>query len=305
MEPVRARRIIKKKSGGHGHHGGAWKVAYADFVTAMMALFMVMWLLASTDAKGRKEISNYFRTGVLPEGSMAMNSAAQTTPSVIEESGMPPTERRQLQEAAKAETKAQIKEQLGKLAAVDGELAKLARSVTVEVTDRGVVIQAVDQDDGLLFDVSSADLKPALVRLLRGLAPLLSEIGQPIEIDGHTDARPFAKGAVKSNWDLSFQRADAARRILELGGVSRQQVAGVLARGPSQLYVKDNPFASQNRRLSLLIRSDGGPAADAAPTAPDNGADPDVPPDPELPARAPKGSTSGAKSGAADDHGHE
>ena len=83
-------RRIKKVVGGHGHHGGAWKVAYADFVTAMMALFMVMWLLASTDAKSRREISNYFRTGILPEGDLAMNHAAQLKPSVIEEASMPP-----------------------------------------------------------------------------------------------------------------------------------------------------------------------------------------------------------------------
>src|SRR5580698_7071617 len=84
------RRVIKKVDGGHGHHGGAWKVAYADFVTAMMALFMVMWLLASTDAQSRKEISLYFRTGILPEGSLAMNHAAQLNPSVIEASPVPP-----------------------------------------------------------------------------------------------------------------------------------------------------------------------------------------------------------------------
>ena len=84
MSESSRRRVIKKVEGGHGHHGGAWKVAYADFVTAMMALFMVMWLLASTDESSRKEISNYFRTGVLPEGDLAMNKAAKITPSVID-----------------------------------------------------------------------------------------------------------------------------------------------------------------------------------------------------------------------------
>src|SRR5258705_9764598 len=96
-EPVRPRIIKKKKVvGGHGHHGGAWKVAYADFVTAMMALFMVLWLLASTDTQTRAEISRYFRTGILPDGDMSMNRAAQTTPSVIEASPTPGREQNAL-----------------------------------------------------------------------------------------------------------------------------------------------------------------------------------------------------------------
>ena len=108
------RRIIKKVE-GHGHHGGAWKVAYADFVTAMMALFMVMWLLASTDAKSRQEISNYFRTGILPEGDRAMNHhAAQITPSVIEASSVPPPPNKESLDASKS-----IGKKLDRLAALD------------------------------------------------------------------------------------------------------------------------------------------------------------------------------------------
>jgi len=90
MAEAPKRRVVKKVDGGHGHHGGAWKVAYADFVTAMMALFMVLWLLASSDSNAKKEIANYFRTGILPDGSMAMNHAAQITPSVIEAAPAPP-----------------------------------------------------------------------------------------------------------------------------------------------------------------------------------------------------------------------
>src|SRR3954468_2626817 len=107
------KRKVIKKGDGHGHHGGAWKVAYADFVTAMMALFMVMWLLASTDAQTRKEISNYFRTGILPEGDLSMNHAAQVTPSVIEEASTPPPPGEGSLEAAKS-----IGEKLDRLAAI-------------------------------------------------------------------------------------------------------------------------------------------------------------------------------------------
>jgi len=254
MDPPR-RRIIRKKSGGHGHHGGAWKIAYADFVTAMMALFMVMWMIASTDTESRKEISEYFRTGILPTGDMAMKRAAQFAPSVFDEAPIPPPKGEETLADPLEETAESIKSRLANLATLDPELAELTRSVVVHVTDEGVLIEAVDQDRGLLFEISSATLKPALVRLLTGLAPVLADTGAPIEINGHTDARPFVQGAVRSNWDLSFIRADAARQVIEQGGVPASAIGGVFARGHSQLYVPEDPYAAQNRRLSLLIRA--------------------------------------------------
>ncbi|MBX3155957.1 MAG: OmpA family protein [Deltaproteobacteria bacterium] len=244
-----ARRIVKKIE-GHGHHGGAWKVAYADFVTAMMALFMVMWLLASTDANSRKEISRYFRTGILPEGDMSMNHAAQITPSVIEEAPTPPPPGKESLDASKS-----IGEKLGRLAALDSELAAVVRNVRVSVTPEGVLIEAVDSGKGLMFDLSSARLSEPLARFLRALAPVLVSLGKPVEINGHTDARPFAAGSHVSNWDLSYQRAAAAREILEGSGFPSKQVTGVFARGSSQLFVPDDPYAPQNRRLSFLVRT--------------------------------------------------
>jgi chemotaxis protein MotB len=260
-------RRIKKVEGGHGHHGGAWKVAYADFVTAMMALFMVMWLLASTDAQTRKEISNYFRTGVLPEGDLSMNRAAQITPSVIESSPVPPPPGEESLDD-KVETAKHIKDGLARLAAVDAELAEVLRNVRVEITPDGILIDAVDQEGGLLFDVSSAKLREPLVRFLRALGPTLAQSKRPIDIIGHTDARPYAQGAKLSNWDLSYQRAAAARDILQAAGVLPSQLTGVLARGASQLYVPSDPLSSQNRRLSVLVKianTDGKKLADKLP----------------------------------------
>src|SRR5690349_9457630 len=121
-------RKFKKKGGGHGHHGGAWKVAYADFVTAMMALFMVMWLLASTDSSSRKEIANYFRTGILPEGDMSMGRASQFQPAIIEETGKPPP-------GNNAQTLQQAKDLKSAIAAMakgNSTLAKLVNQVTVK-----------------------------------------------------------------------------------------------------------------------------------------------------------------------------
>lgn len=246
-------RRIKKVEGGHGHHGGAWKVAYADFVTAMMALFMVMWLLASTDQQTRQEISNYFRTGILPDGDMAMNRAAQLTPSIMQRSPTPaPPGEETLDE--KSEAAKAVVSRLDKLAGVDSTLAEVMRNVHITTNDEGVVIEAVDDGGGLLFDVASSRLNEPLERLLRALGPALSAIGRPVEINGHTDARPFMAGARLSNWDLSYQRAEAAREILEASGVSPRQIHGVFARGASQLYMPADPLAPQNRRLSILVR---------------------------------------------------
>jgi len=246
-------RKFKKVDGGHGHHGGAWKVAYADFVTAMMALFMVLWLLASSDQQTRQEISNYFRTGILPDGDLSMNRAAQITPSVIQASPTPaPAGEQALDE--KSEAAKALVARLDKLASVDPGLARVMKNVHIEVNQDGILIEAVDEDGGLLFDVSSPQLNEPLERLLHALGPALAMIDRPIEINGHTDARPFAPGARVSNWDLSYQRAEAARQILEASGVAPRQVTGVFARGASQLYIATDPLAPQNRRLSILVR---------------------------------------------------
>lgn len=247
------RRIIKKVVQGHGHHGGAWKVAYADFVTAMMALFMVMWLLASTDAQSRKEISNYFRTGVMPDGDLAMNRAAQLKPSIMEVAPeAPPPGQESFDE--KVETAKEVSDQLNVAAKVDPRLREVMNTVRVEITEDGVLIEAVDQANGLLFDVASAKLNEPLEHFLATLAPILAKMDRKIEIQGHTDARPFPPGSKMSNWDLSYQRAAAARQILMRQGVDERSIEGVAARGASKLYLKDQPLAAQNRRLSILIK---------------------------------------------------
>jgi len=246
-------RRFKKVEGGHAHHGGAWKVAYADFVTAMMALFMVLWLLASTDEQSRKEISNYFRTGLLPDGDLAMNRAAQFAPSVFQEAPTPPPPGEATIDE-KVDAAKQLAGRLNRLSAIDAELAQVVRNVRVEITPDGVLIEAVDQGQGLLFDLSSAKLNEPLERFLRALAPAISSLDRTIEINGHTDARPFASGARISNWDLSYQRAAAARDILEASGVAPRLIVGVFARGSSQLYLPNEPFAPQNRRLSILVK---------------------------------------------------
>jgi chemotaxis protein MotB len=282
--------IIKKKGGGHGgHHGGAWKVAYADFVTAMMALFMVMWLVASTDAKARKEIANYFRTGILPEGDMSRQGASQVRPSIVEESGMPPTKK-----GPSLETQAKDLEQAIKgMAALDPRLAELAANVTVTVTPDGVMIEAIDREGGesMLYDVSSAKPKPALVEFLEKLAPILADGGRAVRVMGHTDARVYASAAGKTNWDLSYERADAARRVLA-GSTHAPKIDCVAAFGDTQLKNPTNPYAAENRRLGILVmRTPDAPTEPARSPRPVD--------DDDTPAAAAEGTPEGAPEGDA------
>ena len=251
--------------------GGAWKVAYADFVTAMMALFMVLWLLASTDQKSRQEISNYFRTGIVQVVELPSDGSPQSTGVFLGTMVAPPPVAMvaggdqnkgddghgdghgsaiDLRQKAAED----LVGRLDRLEALDPELAAVMQNVHVSVAPEGVMIEVVDEDRGLLFDVSSSRLNEPLERFLRALAPALSALDRTLEINGHTDARPYAAGARISNWDLSYQRAAAAREILEASGVASRLIVGVFARGSSQLYLPNEPFAPQNRRLSILVK---------------------------------------------------
>jgi chemotaxis protein MotB len=244
--------IIKKKGKGHGGgHGGAWKVAYADFVTAMMALFIVLWLLAQTDKELQKELSAYFRTGVFSgapsilEGGSGMldKGFVDVQPDAMESS---------LQLNAEALTQV-----IQGVMAENADLKGMKDAVQVSVTPDGVLIAFTDNSNDLLFDLSSSELKPPLIKVLEGITPMLTRIGYRIRIQGHTDARPFPPGSKRSNWSLSFERADQARRILELNGFPEDKLVGVFAHGASSPLNPSDPKAPANRRLSLLALPPG------------------------------------------------
>lgn len=243
--------IIKKKNRAHAAHGAAWKVAYADFVTAMMALFIVLWLLAQTDKELQKELSQYFRTGVFSgapsilEGGSGMldKGFVDVQPDAIESS---------LQVNADALTQV-----IQGVMADNAETAAMKDSVKVSVTPDGVLIAFTDNNNDLLFDLSSSELKRPLVMVLEGITPTLTRIGYRIRIQGHTDARPFPPGSKRSNWSLSFERADQARRILELNGFPEEKLVGVFAHGASAPLDPQDPKAPANRRLSLLALPPG------------------------------------------------
>ena len=254
-EDAKPRVVVRWKKKGHAaHHGGAWKVAYADFVTAMMALFIVLWLLTQADMRLRQQIAQYFRSpGVLSGGSMItsdVNEAKSREPRVVSKDIII-VQGKGEQERLEGEAN-EIKAAVARAAQENPEIAKLKDQVIVQVTDAGLVIEVVDRGRNLLFDLSSAALKPGLVALLRNVAGVLAQLPNQIHVGGHTDSRPFPSGSHMTNWELSFQRADAARRVLETSGLRPGQVERVIAYADTQPLVPENPLADENRRLSIL-----------------------------------------------------
>jgi len=243
--------IIKKKAAHAAHHGGAWKVAYADFVTAMMALFIVLWLLSQTDQTMRQQLSQYFRTGVFSGAPSVMNGGSGVRENAYldaQAAAVISSEQTRLDDAAR-----KVKAAIAELVAADPKFAEMLKHVDVRVTDMGLLIQLLDGDGGddTLFDLSSAELKPALVTMLKRLAPLLGKLSNTLQVHGHTDGRPFPTGSNRSNWGLSFERADRARLVLEKSGVREGQITGVFAHGEKAPLVRD-PLSSKNRRLAIL-----------------------------------------------------
>ena len=282
-EDAKPRVIVRWKKKGHAaHHGGAWKVAYADFVTAMMALFIVLWLLTQADMRLRQQIAQYFRSpGVLSGGTMItsdVNEAKSREPKVVS-NDIIVVQGKGEQERLEGEAK-EVQAAVARAAQENPDVAKLKDQVMVEVTDAGLVIEVVDRGRNLLFDVSSADLKPGLIALLRNVAGVLAHMPNHIHVGGHTDSRPFPPGSRMTNWELSFHRADAARRVLEASGLRPGQVERVVAYADTQPLVPENPLADENRRLSILAARRETAPAPACENPPDAEAPVSLPPDP-------------------------
>jgi chemotaxis protein MotB len=241
--------IIKKKVKGHGGHGAAWKVAYADFVTAMMALFIVLWLLAQTDQESRKTLSEYFRTGVFAGApSLLDGGSALGDKGFIDTTDNP----RVLEPVAMAKNADHVRNELSRIIKQDPTLAKIEHTVRVKATPSGVLIEFIDNNEDLLFDLNSSALKPGLVRTLAALSPVLVNTAYRVRIQGHTDARPFPSESIRNNWVLSFERAEQARITLVGAGFPEGDIIGVIAHGSSIPLDTTNPKAANNRRLSLL-----------------------------------------------------
>jgi chemotaxis protein MotB len=240
--------IIKKKRKSHGgHHGGAWKVAYADFVTAMMAFFLVMWLVGQSKAV-KAGVAGYFRDpgafetqggkGLLPGG----KDVAESGPSAAEAAA----ERKSLEESVR-----HIKERIDSLP----ELKTLRNQVEFTITSEGLRIDLLESSGASFFDSGSAGMKPETEHLLGVIARELGTLDNAIVVEGHTDSRQYASSDKYTNWELSADRANAARRTMERQGLKPTQVVGVRGHADRDLKVAEDPMDPRNRRVSVLVKS--------------------------------------------------
>lgn len=249
-------RIVKKKSGGHGHHGGAWKVAYADFVTAMMAFFLVMWILGLSKPQ-RQAIASFFRgeagfmktvnTSPINQGGAIEIKRSMNAPIIPQDGG------KNSDGASLKKILDSVKESLVEQIKSIPELNDLKNSVDMEVTKEGLRIELIETRSSLFFDSGSANLKGHSGLLLATIAKKLKTVNHPIVIEGHTDRHPLGRSGGYSNWELSADRANAARRAMEGAGMESAQIASVRGYADRKLKRKDDPYHFSNRRVSILV----------------------------------------------------
>ncbi|MFC6199612.1 flagellar motor protein MotB [Ponticaulis profundi] len=281
---------VKKVSGG-GHHGGAWKVAYADFVTAMMAFFLLMWLINTTSPEQKRGIADYFApaavststsgsggvlggTAISTEGARSQGSKSiieqlsPETPRTISKEPQEITEKTQavkridleVTEDALAQAKAireraqfERAEQSLRQAIEDlPELAELSKHLVIDMTDEGMRIQLIDQEGRSMFDQGSKEPNARAVRLLEAVAKIVQRLPNRIAISGHTDSQPSGDPNY-SNWELSSDRANIARRILSQNGVLQDRFARVSGKAGSEPLYQDDPDLPGNRRISIVL----------------------------------------------------
>jgi chemotaxis protein MotB len=271
LQPI----IIKKiKKGGHGAHGGAWKIAYADFVTAMMAFFLLMWLLGSTAEGDKKGIADYFNSP-LKLSLMGGASGSGDSSSVVKGGGTDLTrtsgqvkagdveaQRRTLQlKALKAEQKRAeaarleaLKQKVEEALAASPKLAAMKSQIRLDMTRDGLRIQIIDEQNRAMFDSGSAVVKPYMRELLREIGAVLAEVPNKLTLEGHTDAQPFGAGERGySNWELSSDRANASRREINAGGLPEDRVLLVQGLASSVLFDPAAPDSPVNRRISIIV----------------------------------------------------
>jgi chemotaxis protein MotB len=246
--------IIKKVVHGHaGHHGGAWKVAYADLVTALMALFIVLWILSQPD-EVLKSIAGYFRDPIgFMDGGHA--SVVPGTPRAGEEDE-PPTPQAQtspLSEREKVRFEAPLRSIRGMFEERQ-DLSKFRDQIELAVSPDGLSITLLETNEQPLFQVGGTEVNPDARALLSALAGKIKELDNFVTIEGHTDSRSF--GASDGNWELSALRANAARRILETSGVASVRFYEIRGLADRELYNPVNPQDSRNRRISITLLSD-------------------------------------------------
>ncbi|QDC44149.1 flagellar motor protein MotB [Methylophilus medardicus] len=271
IAPIIVKKI--KKSGG-GHHGGAWKIAYADFVTAMMAFFLLMWLLGSTSKAQKEGIAEYFQTPlhmVLMGPSMGQSDSAlkntggkdvtkkqgQVKPVEGDPGKLKTVKLEDVKEALKQAEKVKLEALKAKIEqAIEDNptLQQFKSQLKLDITSEGLRIQIIDEQNRPMFENAKAELQPYAKQILREIGKTLNGVDNKISLSGHTDAAGYANGEHGySNWELSADRANASRRELINGGMDETKLMRVVGLGSAIMMDKENPFNPINRRISLIV----------------------------------------------------
>ncbi|HEU4775882.1 MAG TPA: flagellar motor protein MotB [Telluria sp.] len=269
LRPIIVKRI--KKTAG-GHHGGAWKIAYADFVTAMMAFFLLMWLLGSTSKGDLNGIAEFFQTPL--KVAMQGGSGSGDSSSIIKGGGADLTRRngqvkkgdtapekktydlkaaKALLEAAEAGRLKALKAKIEATIEANPLLKKYQKQLLLDITSEGLRIQIVDEQNRPMFAVGSAQVQPYTAEILHVIGMVLNEVPNRIGLSGHTDSTPYMTDAGYSNWELSADRANASRRELVLGGMSDAKILRVVGLASAAHLDRKDPFNPINRRISIIV----------------------------------------------------
>lgn len=271
QRPIVIKRI-KKVAGGH--HGGAWKIAYADFVTAMMAFFLLMWLLGSVGEAKLEGISEYFKTPLkvaLTGGASVANSETllkgggqdftkqdgQVRKDLVREEKIDEKAKKILRERAERIRLEGLKKKIEEAIEANPMLKKFEKQLLLDITTDGLRIQIVDEQNRPMFALGQAELQPYTKTILREIGKMLNDVPNKISLSGHTDAKPFPSGDKGfSNWELSADRANASRRELVLGGMDADKMLKVVGLSSAVLFDKNDALNPINRRISIIVMNE-------------------------------------------------
>ncbi|MEZ5473601.1 MAG: flagellar motor protein MotB [Steroidobacteraceae bacterium] len=286
--------VKRRKKAGHAHHGGAWKVAYADFVTALMAFFMVMWLVTAVSEEEKAAIFDYFKNPSMEDGRAPKPAPGQMGPGgastspinlrggmdapksapkapdeslgapvkpLTAEDQLKEEEARKIAEAAERKQLESLMDDLKEAISKSQALAPFKDQLLLDITPEGLRIQIVDEQNRPMFDLGGAKLKDYSSGILRELSAYLNSVPNRVSLTGHTDVKGYAHQASYGNWELSADRANAARRALEAGGLGQEKVARVVGLGSSVLFDKEHPDNPINRRISIIVMTKRAEAA--------------------------------------------
>lgn len=265
MSTSQPRIVIRRKSSRQPErrHGGSWKIAYADFVTAMMAFFLVMWLLSLIPQQDLKAIAEYFRMPLME--AIAGRGPAEANephiipggqPSIIPNIFPPPSRNDSLFDGDRRDRRRleDLKSQLDNLIRHDPILKEYRPQMLLDMTPDGLRVQIIDNQNRPMFATGSAQIQPYMRDIMRQLGPIFNELPNSISISGHTDAIQYATGEREySNWELSADRANAARKELVVGGMAEPKIKQIIGLSSSVSLIKDNPTAAVNRRISIVV----------------------------------------------------